>query len=159
MGDTSSTFSWGLGVVPPVVYRQAAFVLKINCELVELACLLANYTTTNLPVYTNTKTWNSDQSIFDFTFITSATLNKQSLSSHYGLGFDFTYDTITLSTILKSRNIYACTVSTNYDISEPGDYLLGTTAKEMAYIVKPFCHDMGIPIGINRVNFTNDTTG
>ena len=97
-------------------------------------------------------TWNSDISVFDFEFISYASWGLGSVTTWYST--DYAWDNVF---DLVARSLYDCEISSYYDLKDSPDYMNGKTQTSALYQVYPFCHDMGLTIGITDVTFSNDT--
>lgn len=74
LGDTTSIIPWDAGPTPVGSPRQAAFVFKMNADLLEVDCWKTDYLATKFPIYDNTKLWVSDQTIVDFYWMPETSL-------------------------------------------------------------------------------------
>ncbi|TNV86233.1 hypothetical protein FGO68_gene7989 [Halteria grandinella] len=156
LGDTTSVIPWAAGPDPVDYVRRAAIVFKMNIDLIEANCWGSDYWASKFPIFDNTGRWISDQSIVGFYWMPESALGswvRRQMTDYYpGLGYS-----IDITFQLIQKLIYQCTFATYFDLADAPEYLVATTAKEAAYQVSQFCHDIKISMGINAVTFTNDT--
>jgi hypothetical protein len=159
VGDTMSFYRWlpsqSNASPPPGLARSKTFILKVNCDLLEMSCLQTDYLATKAGIHTTSGHWDSDTKVFDFAFEDrSGQFGLTVITVWYMPAFDYALNPI----VLDGRSLYDCQLAPFYDIQDSSDHYLASTLKAVSYQIYPFCHDMKLAIGINEVSFTNDSS-